>query len=305
RDRMEPPKDYIFNYKGFYFATKGSTPEYIDSLETFEIRDRDIFIATFPKSGTVWTQNILSLILHEGHRNGTEDTENVERIPWLEYNMKNADYAALPSPRVFATHLPYYLTPRDLRNKRARVIYVTRNPKDVLVSYFHFSKIMTTIEEVSDFNVFIERFLAGKSKICFLLKSPHPTAYFQSECRLLYSNQYQVPRILSLKEPESKAAEVFGSMPSKEQRLTQHTSRKETPEGSKKPFPKSSPCLQAGFTNRCVFCFSPLFTASSSGTIGDWKNFMTVAQSERVDEVLKKKMENLPIKFIWDMNDKM
>jgi len=72
----------------------------------------------------VWTQNILSLIIHEGHRNGTENMETLDRIPWLEYNIKNAAYANLPSPRVFATHLPYYLVPRDLRNKRARVSYV-------------------------------------------------------------------------------------------------------------------------------------------------------------------------------------
>uniref|UniRef100_A0A8B9S5V2 Sulfotransferase n=1 Tax=Apteryx owenii TaxID=8824 RepID=A0A8B9S5V2_APTOW len=159
---MEPSKEYLFTHKGFYFAANITTPEYLDSLETFEIRDSDVFIATYPKSGTVWTQNILSLIFHEGHRNGTENIDLMDRIPWLEYNTKHMDYSAFPSPRLFATHLPYYLTPRDLRNKRARVIYVTRNPKDVLVSYFHFSKIMVTLEKVSDFNIFMERFLAGK-----------------------------------------------------------------------------------------------------------------------------------------------
>ncbi|PKU48267.1 amine sulfotransferase-like [Limosa lapponica baueri] len=43
-----------------------------------------------------------------------------------------------------------------------QVIYVSRNPKDVMVSYYHFSKYMTTLEEVPDFNLFMERFLAGK-----------------------------------------------------------------------------------------------------------------------------------------------
>lgn len=47
--------------------------------------------------------------------------ELMDRIPWLEYNIKNKDFASLPLPRVFATHLPYYLLPRDLRNKRGRV----------------------------------------------------------------------------------------------------------------------------------------------------------------------------------------
>ncbi|NXP12870.1 ST3A1 sulfotransferase, partial [Thinocorus orbignyianus] len=160
--KMEPSKEYLFKYKGTYFVTKDTSPEYLDSLEDFEIRDSDVFLATYPKSGTVWTQNILSLILHEGHRNGTENMDIMDRIPWLEYNDKNMDYANLPSPRALATHLPYYLVPRDLRNKRARVIYVSRNPKDVMVSYYHFSKYMTVLEEIPDFNLLMERFLAGK-----------------------------------------------------------------------------------------------------------------------------------------------
>lgn len=75
----------------------------------------------------MWTQNILSLILHEGHRNGTENMETMDRIPWVEYNIKNMDYANLPLPRVFATHLPYYLTPKGLRNKKGCVSEVICN----------------------------------------------------------------------------------------------------------------------------------------------------------------------------------
>ncbi|NWU97727.1 ST3A1 sulfotransferase, partial [Upupa epops] len=161
RSAMEPSKEYVFKYKGFYFGLT-TTAEHVATLEDFEIQDSDIFIVTYPKSGTVWTQNILSLILHEGHRNGTEKEEVMERIPWLEYKTTEKDLATLPAPRVFATHLPYYLVPRGLRNKKAKLIYVTRNPKDVMVSYYHFSKYMSKIEEVPDFNLFMERFLAGK-----------------------------------------------------------------------------------------------------------------------------------------------
>lgn len=57
-----------------------------------------------------------------------------------------------------------------------QIIYVTRNPKDVMVSYYHFSKYISTLEEVPDFNDFMERFLAGKGRISFLLRSPNTIA---------------------------------------------------------------------------------------------------------------------------------
>ncbi|XP_015264547.1 PREDICTED: amine sulfotransferase-like [Gekko japonicus] len=159
---MQLPREYLFKHKGFYLQPELVTAEYIDSLEDFEIRDSDVFLVTYPKSGTVWTQNILSLIYHEGHRNGTEDTDLMDRVPWLEYKFRNVDYISCPSPRLFATHLPYYLVPKGLRSRRAKVIYVSRNPKDVLVSYYHFTRLSARMETAGDFGNFMEKFLAGE-----------------------------------------------------------------------------------------------------------------------------------------------
>jgi hypothetical protein len=50
-------------------------------------------------------------------------------------SMKNID-----SPRLLLTHLPYRYLPRQLRNGTGKIIYLTRNPKDVYVSYFNFQK---------------------------------------------------------------------------------------------------------------------------------------------------------------------
>uniref|UniRef100_H9G4R1 Sulfotransferase n=1 Tax=Anolis carolinensis TaxID=28377 RepID=H9G4R1_ANOCA len=161
---MEPSEKYLFKHKGCYFIQGFATPEYIDSLQDFEIRDSDVFIVSYPKSGTRWTQHILSMICYEGHRNGTEGTDLFDRAPWLEYNFRKMDYVNRPSPRHFTTHMHYQFVPRGLGNGRTKVIYVARNPKDVLVSFYHYSKIAANIEEIEDFDIFMERFLAGKSK---------------------------------------------------------------------------------------------------------------------------------------------
>uniref|UniRef100_A0A8D0DN13 Sulfotransferase n=1 Tax=Salvator merianae TaxID=96440 RepID=A0A8D0DN13_SALMN len=159
---IQPASKFLFKHKECYFPTNTATAEYIDSLENFEIRDDDVFLVTYPKSGTVWTQNILSLIYHEDHRNETEKVTLIDRVPWLEYKMEHMDYNRRPSPRLFSTHMPYYLVPRELRNRRGKVVYIARNPKDVLVSYFHFSKVLVRMEQEHDFGKFMERFLAGK-----------------------------------------------------------------------------------------------------------------------------------------------
>uniref|UniRef100_A0A8C3F5D7 Sulfotransferase n=1 Tax=Chrysemys picta bellii TaxID=8478 RepID=A0A8C3F5D7_CHRPI len=159
---MEPSEEFLFKHKGFYFHPGHVTPEYIDSLEDFEIRDSDVFVAIFfPRN--VWIQNILSFIYHEGHRDGTENMKIIARVPWLEYNVHNMDYVHRPSSRLFTTHLPYYLVPRDLRNRREKVIYVARNPKDVAVSYFHFSNFSVMLETIPDFNIFLERLLLRRA----------------------------------------------------------------------------------------------------------------------------------------------
>ncbi|KFV64988.1 Amine sulfotransferase, partial [Dryobates pubescens] len=291
RLNMEPSKDYLFKYKGFYFGVN-TTLEYVSTLEDFEINDSDVFLATYPKSGTVWTQNILSLIMFEGHRNGTENIDNMERIPWLEYNVSNRNYAELPVPRVLATHLPYYLVPRDLRNKRASVIYVTRNPKDVMVSYYHFSKYMNTLEEIPDFNLFMERFLAGK-----VLGSSwidHVSGWYNhaEDFNILFLTYEEMKK--DLRSAVLKICRFLGKKLSEEEvdsvvRQATFDNMKKDPRANYENLPDEFVARDKG-------------TFLRKGTVGDWKNNMTVAQNERFDQVLMEKIKALPINFIWDIN---
>uniref|UniRef100_A0A8D0C2B2 Sulfotransferase n=1 Tax=Salvator merianae TaxID=96440 RepID=A0A8D0C2B2_SALMN len=289
---MQPDK-YLFKYKGCYFTVGNTTPEYLDLLQNFEIRDDDVFLITYPKSGTIWTQNILSLIYHEGHRNGTEKIDLLDRVPWLEYKMEHMDYNRRPSPRLFSTHMPYYLLPRELRNRRGKVIYVARNPKDILVSYYHFSKVSMSLEDEHDFGKLLEIFLAGKVLSGSWFDHVEGWYTHRDDFNILFLMFEDMKR--DLRSSVVKICNFIGK------RLTEEEIDDVVEKATFNKM-KSDPRANYEFLKDHLDFSKGHFLRK--GTVGDWKNTMTVAQSERFDSVFKEKMEKLPLKFCWDLNEK-
>jgi len=122
----------------------------------YTVRPDDIFISSYPRSGTTWMQYILHLLLRP--EQGFEHISQV--VPWFERSLAvgtltAADLEALPSPRVYKSHLPYRWLPRG-----ARYIYVVRDGRDVAVSYYHFYR--SHLRYDGDFDRFYRRFLRGR-----------------------------------------------------------------------------------------------------------------------------------------------
>ena len=46
-----------------------------------------------------------------------------------------------------------------------KVIHVARNPRDVCVSYFHFGRMLNSIDFQGSFKDYFERFISGKGKM--------------------------------------------------------------------------------------------------------------------------------------------
>jgi hypothetical protein len=79
--------------------------------------------------------------------------------PWWERSLacgrwSARDFDALPSPRIFKSHLPYRWLP-----KGARYIYITREGTDVAVSYYHLYR--SHLGYRGSFGEFFARFLRG------------------------------------------------------------------------------------------------------------------------------------------------
>ncbi|XP_040384473.1 cytosolic sulfotransferase 12-like [Oryza brachyantha] len=142
----------------------------------FEPRPSDVFLATVPKSGTTWLKALAFATAgraehppsggaHPLRRRGPHDC-----VRFFEFTLAYPDgdgaLAALPSPRLLSTHLPYSLLPQRVTadggggGSGCRIVYVCRDPKDTLVSWWLFVKKSLapsyTIEEA------LEQFCAGR-----------------------------------------------------------------------------------------------------------------------------------------------
>lgn len=67
------------------------------------------------------------------------------------------------SPRYVYTHLPMSLLPPSLLDT-AKVVYVARDPRDVVVSFFHMNRLHRLLGYHGDFKIFWNLFISSSSK---------------------------------------------------------------------------------------------------------------------------------------------
>lgn len=66
-------------------------------IETFETRDNDVFVCTYVKSGTTWTQQIINLVSEHNISLGKRATRNNTRQTRRTYDIYSIARAPLPT----------------------------------------------------------------------------------------------------------------------------------------------------------------------------------------------------------------
>jgi hypothetical protein len=115
------------------------------------VRNDDVFVVSYPKSGNTWTRFLIANLISASNEEIT--FLNIEnKVPDI-YQNTDRYMLNLPCPRVLKSH--EYFDPRY-----KKVIYIVRDPRDVVVSYYyHFIKFLSL--ENNNMDEFVQRFVQG------------------------------------------------------------------------------------------------------------------------------------------------
>jgi len=250
----------------------------------FVVEDDDIFVVTYPRSGTTWTEQMVHLLVNKGEQGEQRLTD---AVPWLE-TLPHRPHGMLeflktmPQRRLFTSHLPHPLMP-PLKDKTAKIIYVARNPKDVAIStYFHNqSKLGYEGTWEEHFQLFLNRDVGFGPYFDHIL---HWWQASQKDQRILFmkyedmkhNHAGTVARLASFLDlhVDSQLIETvvslssFQSMTSKENtNFDWIPQRADVPKHFRK------------------------------GEIGDWRNHFSAEQSQQMDDVVMKKLKDSGLQF--------
>ena len=109
----------------------------------------DTFLVSFPRSGNTWTRFLVCNLIDPDHPVNFAELES--RIPEI-YFVPDRVLRMFPRPRVIKSHECF-----DPRYRK--VIYIVRDPRDVLISYYEFQLKRRVISDDCSLEEFLPRFM--------------------------------------------------------------------------------------------------------------------------------------------------
>ncbi|XP_071956676.1 sulfotransferase 1C2-like [Antedon mediterranea] len=260
-----------------------------EQIRKFVVRDDDVFIVTYSKAGTHWMTEIVKNILANGDYEKAEMMFGIHLTP-LEYidAMIELEKKPFDKQRVILTHIHEELLPKAAFNGKAKIVFVVRNPKDTVVSYFHFAKTFRHSEEFETWEKFLQCFssenMPGRSWFNFNLnywKHRNENNFFLTTYEDMKLNIRSVIEELAVFLGHPTSIETLEKLIN----IADFSTMKKKFDGK---LPKNS-------VSDKVREASPFYILRK-GQVGDWKNQFTVAENEAFDQLYEEKMKGSSLK---------
>jgi hypothetical protein len=112
----------------------------------------DAFIVSYPRSGNTWTRFLVANLIHPDE---PITFSNIERVIPDTSALSSRTLKRVPRPRILKSH-EYF----DYRYQK--VVYLVRDPRDVVLSLYHFRRKYRTIDDSYPIEKYVvERFIKG------------------------------------------------------------------------------------------------------------------------------------------------
>jgi hypothetical protein len=156
----------------------------------------DIYLVSYPKSGNTWTRFLLANLVYPEKN---PDFSNINALlPDIE-EMSKRDLERAQRPRILKSH--QYFDPRY-----PKVIYVVRDPRDVVLSEYHFDIKRRAIADDFPRQEFVSRFVRGEVN--------HPNGTWAENVATWFYTRRFDPRFLLVRyeDLQTQAIEEMGKI---------------------------------------------------------------------------------------------
>ncbi|KAH9492165.1 Sulfotransferase 1C4 [Bulinus truncatus] len=193
-------------------------------------------------------------------------------------------FSSTESPRLLVTHVPFRHIPKQALEKKIKIIYLDRNPKDVLVSYYnHMHKHVAPLNYPGTF----EHFFHLSLEVGYLYGNIFDYAMEWQNGRDKYT---EVNFFISVYE-DMKSDPVGGVKKLNtylgtgcSDQLCEQIAQVSCFDNVKSHRDANTPAMfEALFVDNKLGIYR-------KGEVGDWKNWFTVAMNEEFEEEYKKRM---------------
>ena len=256
---------------------------------TYKAKDDDLFLATYPKSGTHWIKSAIYQIQHNAEP--VESLYNMSHTcVFLEKHGREAAEKLLP-PKSIMTHLPADVIPW---NDKAKYLVVVRNPKDVVVSFYHHTRGLDLNYKFLDglFDDFFDLFIGGQGE--FGDYFAHVNSWLAKRDR---KNVMMITFEYIKSNPEEAITKIANFMDHK-----YGLRIKSDPNYLKKIVEQSSfSFMKQKYSGKPPGISSdPNFSFIRKGIVNDWKNIFTKEQNERLTARFKEEASKNPALYdLW------